>query len=173
MMKRLLAICLVAIVVNIASANNYDPAGIAPQPVLDAGWSYDLINQAFADSVDSPYNYNLTTPAYFRITDDFVVGDTYYVRDYGTLILTTSAPYPGVPTGFPDPGETAWQDPSYSGGEVILGVGLHQLTIQGNGAGGVPAGLYTQLTTIPAPGAILLVGVGVGLVGWLRRRRTL
>ena len=158
--------------VSTASAN-YDPLATAPAPVLDAGWAYDQINAAFVDSLDSPYIYNLANPAYFRITDDFVVGDIYFVRDFGALILTTTLPYAGVPTGFPNPGEWAWQNPVYSGGEVVLAAGPHHLTVQGNGAGGIPAGLYTQLTSIPAPGAVLLGSIGVSLVGWLRRRRTL
>lgn len=164
------------------AAINFDPALPAPAPILDAGWTSDSISYAYTDSSDSPYSLNLSVPAYFRITDDFVTGDKFYVYDGASLILTTSTTTPAVRTAFGDnlSADAAWVSSTYEHGEILLGPGTYSLRVQGNGAGGVPAGFWTRLDSVPPTGEVpepfsLAVWCGLGAVGIAigaaRRRR--
>ena len=67
--------------------------------------------------------------------------------------LTTTSTYDNVLTGL-------------DSGEIVIGIKVQGYESEGSEH-------FVNNGVIPAPGAIVLGGIGIGLVGWLRRRRTL
>jgi hypothetical protein len=163
-MKTSIAIAAVLAFAGAAVAQN-DGAGDRIALVLDGGWTYDQLDIAGGPTTGSPIQFTLIDPAYFRITDDFNVGDIWTAIGIGSTTFNGGQ----APTIFGGEGEAAWQSPDYSHFEIILAPGDYSFDMTGDGAGGLPAGFYIQLETIPTPGAMTLLGLG-GLVAARRRR---
>lgn len=140
-------------------------------PALDGGWEADQIDGAFVDSQRSSYDFTIGTAAYFRITDQFIVGDTYFIYDGAALIGTTSlnGAQPSILPIGDFSGDAGWTDGRYQHAEILLNPGTYSLRVQGDGVGGIPAGFYVRLDTVPTPGAAALMGVA-GLAAFRRRR---
>lgn len=148
-------------------------------PILDAGWlvdpaigASDRVLAANINNEKGAYAYNLTSAAMFRITDQFIVGDIWKVFDSNVLILTSS--FVGFAGGFGDDAtaDAGWTSNAYSSGEVLLSAGAHSITVQGDGAGGIPARFYVRIDSVPEPTTLALIGLGLAGIAYSRKRKT-
>ena len=127
---------------------------------------------------EGAFTYTASSWTSLKVTDFGIDGDRFEVYNHGVLIGTTS-----VPT---DTGalvvnhDAAYLDPRWSSGEFFLAPGSHSITLLTieiaagftAGSGALRADRIAS-PVIPAPAAIVLGTLGTGLVGWLRRRRSL
>jgi len=154
------------------------PAFAAPI-IANTGWIEDSLRAANQPTGGSPFTFTLSAgqTASFKLTDQFIVGDSFQLFS-GTDLLMSSSAYAGVANAIIGDfyGEQGWLSAAYEKIDYVFsGAGTYSFNIVGDGVGGVPAGLYVRLDVIdasdvPEPASIAMLGLGLAALSAMRRR---
>jgi hypothetical protein len=134
--------------------------GVGPggDPIsIGTAWLYHEFQKETLDNYDFDGGNRSTDAGILQETIWYLEGEVATLSDYTFYNLIPSA----LGNPFAD-----------NAGPGRIPVEVMTLWVKGH-AGDLGYCVQDHLVCVPAPGAILLGGIGVGLVGWLRRRRTL
>jgi hypothetical protein len=117
---------------------------------------------------DAPWTFTLALPGQLLVTDIFLSIDQFELFNFGTSLGSTSIPVAGGACG-PSIACALADISHYS--QAIFALLPGDYSITGVHLAGVPGAGAFQVSAVPLPAALPLFAGGLGLLGWMAKRR--